>query len=219
MPIEVLYIVWLFHFLIKPVVCEKWIGLAKAIHMSKKHTTILYLVLFKMTMSVLKQPCWIPPLKFKQQMHYAPIVYLRFPWLWCLIWVLLWPEIRLLWPWQGLVLLCHDASIPPGACLLPGPKTICCKLRYGLFRLMCCLRTWCDWVSIHTTTLKLPASWPQTPIVTASVQDKGKKKCHGTGLCLGQDAFFMLPDFNPQSVLREEKIRDLKHRAPLLSFI
>lgn len=87
------------------------------------------------------------------------------------IWVLLWPEIRPLWPWQGLVLLCHDASIAPSACLLPGPKTICCKLHYGLFRLICCLRTWCDWVSIHTATLKLPPSWPQTPIVTASVQD------------------------------------------------
>lgn len=87
------------------------------------------------------------------------------------IWALLWPEIRPLWPWQGLVLLCHDASIAPSGCLLPGPKTICCKLCYSLFRLICCLRTWCDWVSIHTTTLKLPASWPQTPIVTASVQD------------------------------------------------
>lgn len=83
---------------------------------------------------------------------------------------LLWPEIRPLCPRQGLVLHCHDASIAPSACLLPGPKTICCKLHYGLFRLMCCLRTWCDWVSMHTTTLRLPASWPQTPIVTASVQ-------------------------------------------------
>jgi len=94
------------------------------------------------------------------------------PFLWCLIWELLWPEIRLLWPWQGLVLCCHDASIAPSACLLPGPKTICCKLRDGLFELMCCLRTWCDWVSIHTTTVKLPASWPKTPVVTASVWDR-----------------------------------------------
>lgn len=76
------------------------------------------------------------------------------------VWILLWGEIRPLWLWQGLVLLCHDASIAPYACLLPGPKTICCKLHYGLLRLICCLRTWCDWVSIHTTTLKLPASWP-----------------------------------------------------------
>lgn len=76
------------------------------------------------------------------------------------VWILLRGEIRPLWPWQGLVLLCHDASIAPYACLLPGPKTICCKLHYGLLRLICCLRTWCDWVSIHTTPLKLPASWP-----------------------------------------------------------
>lgn len=103
-------------------------------------------------------------------------------WLSCLIWVLLWPEMRPLWPWQGLVLLGHDASITPCACLLPGPKTICYKLLYGLFRLICCLRTWCDWVSIHTTTLKLPASWPQTPIVTASVQDRRS----GVGLCLAE---------------------------------
>lgn len=76
------------------------------------------------------------------------------------VWILLRGEIRPLWPWQGLVLLCHDASIAPYACLLPGPKTICCKLHYGLLRLICCLRTWCDWVSIQTTPLKLPASWP-----------------------------------------------------------
>lgn len=50
---------------------------------------------------------------------------------------------------EGLVLLCHDASIAPSVCLLPGPKTICCKLYYGLFRLICCLQTRCDWVSIH----------------------------------------------------------------------
>lgn len=105
-------------------------------------------------------------------MHYVLCVFLSPSWHYCLIWVLLWPEIRPLWPWQGLVLLCHDASIAPSGGLLPGPKTICCKLSYGLFRLMCCLQTWCDWVSIHTTTLKLPASWPQTPIVTASIQDR-----------------------------------------------
>lgn len=48
------------------------------------------------------------------------------------------------------VLLCHDASIAPSVCLLQGPKTICCKLYYGLFRLICCLQTRCDWVSIHS---------------------------------------------------------------------
>lgn len=115
---------------------------------------------------------WESTAKTEQRMQYALCVFLSSSRLYCLIWVLLWPEIRPLWPRQGLVLLCHDASIAPCACLLPGPKTICCKLRYGLFRLMCCLRTWCDWVSIHTTTLKLPASWPQTPMVTASVQDR-----------------------------------------------
>lgn len=61
--------------------------------------------------------------------------------------------------------------IAPCVCLLPGPKTICCKLHYGLFKLICCLQTWRDCVSIHTTTLNLPASWPQTLIVTTSVQD------------------------------------------------
>lgn len=136
-------------------------------------------------------------------MHF---VLLSLPWLCCLIWVLLWPQIRLLWPRQGLVLLCHDASIAPSACVLPGPKTICCKLRYGLFRLMCCLRTWCDWVSIHTMALKLPASWPQTPVVTASVLDR--KKCHGIGLCLGWDTFFLLSDPHSLLLLREERIRD-----------
>lgn len=119
----------------------------------------------------LKPSYWIPLLNLNR----ACIMLSVFPraWLWFLIWVPLWSEIRLLWPWQGLVLLCHDASIAPCACLLPGPKTICCKLRHGLFRLMCCPRTWCDWVSIHTATLKLPASWPQTPVVTASAREKG----------------------------------------------
>lgn len=82
------------------------------------------------------------------------------------------PEIRLLWPWQALLLLSHDASIAPSICLLPGPKTICCKLCYSLFRLICSLQTWCDWLSIHSTVLELPASWPQTPVVTASIQDR-----------------------------------------------
>lgn len=66
--------------------------------------------------------------EIKQKLHHALCMFPRPPWLQCLIWVLLWPEIRPLWPWQGLVLLCHDASIAPCACLLPGPKTICCKL-------------------------------------------------------------------------------------------
>lgn len=139
-----------------------------------------------MKMLALKPSHWIPVLNLNRRCIMLSV----FPWawLWFLIWVPLWSEIRLLWPWQGLVLLCHDASIAPCACLLPGPKTICCKLRYGLFRLMCCPRTWCDWVSIHTATLKLPASWPQTPVVTASAQKKGP----GTGPRPREDIFSLL---------------------------
>lgn len=64
-----------------------------------------------------------------------------------------------------LYFLCHDAAIAPSVCMLPGPKTICRKLHYSLSRLKR------DVIGYRFTTLKLPASWPQTPIVTASVQD------------------------------------------------
>lgn len=106
---------------------------------------------------------------------------------------------------RGLVLLCHDASISPTACLLPGPKTIRCKLQYGLFRLMCCLRTWCDWVSIHNTTLKLPASWPQTPTVTASVHDGSSAMAW---VYLGEETFPLLSDPHPLLPLWMEGITD-----------
>lgn len=156
-----------------------------------------------MRMLVLKPSGWIPVLNLSRGsiMH---SVFLSSAWLGFLIWGPLWSEIRLLWPWQGLVLLCHDASIAPCACLLPGPKTICCKLRYGLFRLMCCPRTWCDWVSIHTATLKLPASWPQTPVVTASAWD-GEK---GAGHWAASERGYLLSPFSDLHALTSSLQRE-----------
>ena len=76
-----------------------------------------------------------------------------------------WPVIRQLWAWQGPVSIQPDSSIAPCASLpLPGPKTICCKLRHGVFvGWYAAPWTWCDWVSIHATTLKLPASRQPQP--------------------------------------------------------
>lgn len=114
--------------------------------------------------------------------------------------------------------LTRPGLAPPWCvCLLPGPKTICCKLCYSLFRLMRCPRTWCDWVSIQSTMLKLPASWPQTPVVTAWVQ---QEECHGAGLRVGKDPFpFDLPPLLLCREPREWGIRDYKDRAPLLCCI
>lgn len=104
-------------------------------------------------------------------------------------------EIRPSRPWQGPVLLCHDASIAPSVCLLQGPKTICCKLYYGLFRLICCLQTRCDWVSIHRHNAKIACL--VAPNANSDSFETGREERGVTGVCLGEDIFPLRSDLPP----------------------